>query len=143
MSKKRMWNDDYVQYGFTCTTEKDVVQSPQCFPGSTKFSHANLNHQSSMSISKTDVAEGMQEMTLIHYESKELNLIAPPHCLCTDFHHRRNYFCKLFIKLHTDCQVKEAPYSWPGINQAMCPRNGRHCSWEGSCKTAASSVFIQ
>ena len=65
-----MRNDDYVQYGFTCTTEKDVVQRPQCVLRSTMFSHANLNHPSSISISQTGMAEGMQEMTLRHYETK-------------------------------------------------------------------------
>ena len=42
MSKKQRWNDDYVQYGFTCVTEKDGTQRPQCILCSTMFSNANL-----------------------------------------------------------------------------------------------------
>ncbi|KAK3885513.1 hypothetical protein Pcinc_010254 [Petrolisthes cinctipes] len=42
MSKKRKWNDDYVKYGFTCATEKDGTQRPQCILCSTLFSNANL-----------------------------------------------------------------------------------------------------
>ena len=29
------------------------------------------------------------------------NLIVPAHCLCVDFHHHRNHYCELPIKLHT------------------------------------------
>jgi len=32
MSKKRNWNEDYVQCGFTYMTEKDGKQRPQCIP---------------------------------------------------------------------------------------------------------------
>jgi len=42
MSKKRKWNDDYVRYGFTCMTEKDGTQTPQCILCSTVFTNANL-----------------------------------------------------------------------------------------------------
>jgi len=42
MSKKRCWNDDYVRYGFTFTTEKDGTQRPQCILCCNKFSNANL-----------------------------------------------------------------------------------------------------
>ncbi|XP_076373030.1 protein FAM200C-like [Tachypleus tridentatus] len=42
MSKKRKWNDKYVKFGFTCTTEKDGTQHPQCILCSTLFSNANL-----------------------------------------------------------------------------------------------------
>ena len=42
MSKKRMRNDDYVQYGFTCNTEKDGTQHLQCVMCSIMFSNANL-----------------------------------------------------------------------------------------------------
>ncbi|XP_076315070.1 protein FAM200C-like [Tachypleus tridentatus] len=42
MSKKRKWNDEYVKFGFTCTTEKDGTQRPQCILCSTLFSNANL-----------------------------------------------------------------------------------------------------
>jgi len=30
MSKKCKWNEDYVRYDFTCMTEKDEIQRPQC-----------------------------------------------------------------------------------------------------------------
>ncbi|XP_076325352.1 protein FAM200C-like [Tachypleus tridentatus] len=42
MSKKRKWNDEYIKFGFTCTTEKDGTQRPQCILCSTLFSNANL-----------------------------------------------------------------------------------------------------
>lgn len=42
MSKKRQWKDDYVAYGFTCTTEKDGVQRPQCILCCKLFSNSNL-----------------------------------------------------------------------------------------------------
>ncbi|KAK8389755.1 hypothetical protein O3P69_009033 [Scylla paramamosain] len=42
MSKKLKWNDDYVKYGFTCATEKDETQRPQCILCSTLFPNANL-----------------------------------------------------------------------------------------------------
>lgn len=42
MSKKRNWNDDYIQYGFTCVTEKDGTQPRQCIMCSVMFSNANL-----------------------------------------------------------------------------------------------------
>ncbi|XP_075235473.1 protein FAM200C-like [Lycorma delicatula] len=42
MSKKRQWNDKYVAYGFTCTTEKDGTQRPQCFLCSKRLSNSNL-----------------------------------------------------------------------------------------------------
>ncbi|KAK4327553.1 hypothetical protein Pmani_001960 [Petrolisthes manimaculis] len=42
MSKKRKWNDDYVCYGFTCVTEADGTERPQCILCSTVFSNANL-----------------------------------------------------------------------------------------------------
>lgn len=42
MSKKRKWNNDYVRYGFTCMTEKDGTQRPQCILCSTVFTNANL-----------------------------------------------------------------------------------------------------
>jgi len=42
MSKKRRWNANYVQYGFSCTTEKDGTQRPQCVLCSTMFSNANM-----------------------------------------------------------------------------------------------------
>ncbi|XP_076358915.1 protein FAM200C-like [Tachypleus tridentatus] len=42
MLKKRKWNDEYVKFGFTCTTEKDGTQRPQCILCSTLFSNANL-----------------------------------------------------------------------------------------------------
>ena len=37
-----MWNDDYIQYVFTCFTEKDDTQHPQCVLCSIMFSNANL-----------------------------------------------------------------------------------------------------
>lgn len=42
MSKKRQWNDKYAAYGFTCTTEKDGTQRPQCILCSKIFSNCNL-----------------------------------------------------------------------------------------------------
>ncbi|XP_045117651.1 protein ZBED8-like [Portunus trituberculatus] len=42
MSKKRKWNDEYVNFGFTCATEKDGTQRPQCILCITLFSNANL-----------------------------------------------------------------------------------------------------
>ena len=42
MSKKRKWNDDYIRYGFTCVTEADGTQRPQCMLCSIVFANANL-----------------------------------------------------------------------------------------------------
>jgi len=42
MSKKRKWNDSYVQYGFTFITEKDGTQRPQYVLCGTMFSNANF-----------------------------------------------------------------------------------------------------
>ena len=36
------WNDGYVRYGFTCTTEKDGTQRPQFVLCNVVFSNANL-----------------------------------------------------------------------------------------------------
>lgn len=40
--KKRKWDESYVRYGFTYTTDSDGTQRPQCFLCSVKFSNANL-----------------------------------------------------------------------------------------------------
>ncbi|XP_005376317.1 PREDICTED: protein ZBED8 [Chinchilla lanigera] len=42
MSKKRKWDDDYVRYWFTCTTEVDGTQCPQCVLCNSVFSNADL-----------------------------------------------------------------------------------------------------
>ncbi|XP_010991120.3 protein FAM200C isoform X2 [Camelus dromedarius] len=42
MSKKRKWDDDYVRYWFTCTTEADGTQRPQCVLCNSVFSNADL-----------------------------------------------------------------------------------------------------
>ncbi|XP_005005209.1 protein FAM200C [Cavia porcellus] len=42
MSKKRKWDDDYVRYWFTCTTEVDGTQRPQCVLCNSVFSNADL-----------------------------------------------------------------------------------------------------
>ena len=65
---------------------------------------------------------GMQDMTLRHYESKDFDLIVPTHYVNMDFHHWKNHYCKLLIKLHTNLlrrrsrqrgQVVKAPGSGP------------------------------
>ena len=42
MSKKRKWNDSYVQFGFTCTETTEGLQKPQCMFCNIVFSNANL-----------------------------------------------------------------------------------------------------
>lgn len=42
MPKKRCWSDDYVQYGFTCMSEKDGIQQLQCVLRYKIFSNCNL-----------------------------------------------------------------------------------------------------
>ena len=43
MSKKiRKWSDEYVQYGFTCITEPDESQRPQCTICDSKLSNSSL-----------------------------------------------------------------------------------------------------
>uniref|UniRef100_A0A250Y343 Protein ZBED8 n=1 Tax=Castor canadensis TaxID=51338 RepID=A0A250Y343_CASCN len=42
MSKKRKWEDDYVRYWFTCTTEVDGTHRPQCVLCNSVFSNADL-----------------------------------------------------------------------------------------------------
>lgn len=43
MSKKiRKWSDQYVQYGFTCITERDGSEHPQCMICNAKLSNSSL-----------------------------------------------------------------------------------------------------
>ena len=42
MSKKRKWSEDYVKHGFTCLTEKDGTERPQCILCSKVLLNANL-----------------------------------------------------------------------------------------------------
>ena len=42
MSKKRKWSEDYVKHGFTCLTETDGTERPQCILCSKVLSNANL-----------------------------------------------------------------------------------------------------
>jgi len=119
MSKKRRWNDDYVQYGFRCTTEKDGTQRPQCVLCSTQrpqcvlcstmFSNANmkpskLNEHFRNRHGGRDAGNDIETLRL-----KELDLIVPAHCPCTDFRHHRNHFCKLLVKLHTRLLSHRSP----------------------------------
>ncbi|XP_073456451.1 protein FAM200C-like [Aquarana catesbeiana] len=41
-SKKRKWSDEYVQYGFTCITERDGSQCPNCMICNAKLSNSSL-----------------------------------------------------------------------------------------------------
>uniref|UniRef100_A0AAQ4RQI6 DUF4371 domain-containing protein n=1 Tax=Gasterosteus aculeatus aculeatus TaxID=481459 RepID=A0AAQ4RQI6_GASAC len=41
-SKKRKWSDEYVQYGFTCITECDGSQRPNCMICNAKLSNSSL-----------------------------------------------------------------------------------------------------
>ena len=41
-SKKRKWSDEYVQYGFTCITERDGSQRPQCMICNANLSNSSL-----------------------------------------------------------------------------------------------------
>ena len=41
-SKKRKWSDEYVQYGFTCITENDGSQRPNCIICNAKLSNSSL-----------------------------------------------------------------------------------------------------
>uniref|UniRef100_A0A8C5M152 Uncharacterized protein n=1 Tax=Leptobrachium leishanense TaxID=445787 RepID=A0A8C5M152_9ANUR len=40
--KKRKWSDEYVQYGFTCITERDGSQRPNCMICNAKLSNSSL-----------------------------------------------------------------------------------------------------
>ena len=42
MPKKPKWSEDYVKHGFTCLTEKDGTERPQCILRSKVLSNANL-----------------------------------------------------------------------------------------------------
>ncbi|XP_032081565.1 protein ZBED8-like [Thamnophis elegans] len=42
LSKKRKWSDEYVQYGFTCITERDGSQRPNCMICNAKLSNSSL-----------------------------------------------------------------------------------------------------
>ena len=42
MSKKRKWSEDNIKHGFTCLTEKDGTERPQCILFSKVLSNANL-----------------------------------------------------------------------------------------------------
>ncbi|XP_075696915.1 protein FAM200C-like [Rhinoderma darwinii] len=41
-SKKRKWSDEYVQYGFTCITERDGSQRPNCMICNARLSNSSL-----------------------------------------------------------------------------------------------------
>ncbi|XP_040275822.1 protein ZBED8-like [Bufo bufo] len=41
-SKKSKWSDEYVQYGFTCITERDGSQRPNCMICNAKLSNSSL-----------------------------------------------------------------------------------------------------
>uniref|UniRef100_G3NTB1 Uncharacterized protein n=1 Tax=Gasterosteus aculeatus TaxID=69293 RepID=G3NTB1_GASAC len=41
-SKKRKWSDEYVQYGFTCITERNGSQRPNCMICNAKLSNSGL-----------------------------------------------------------------------------------------------------
>ena len=41
-AKKRKWSENYVQYGFTCVTESDGTQRPQCMLCNDKLSNSSL-----------------------------------------------------------------------------------------------------
>ena len=41
-AKKRKWSENYVQYGFTCVTESDGTQRPQCMLCNSKSSSSSL-----------------------------------------------------------------------------------------------------
>ena len=41
-AKKRKWSENYVQYGFTCVTENDGTQRPQCMLCNNKLSNSSL-----------------------------------------------------------------------------------------------------
>ena len=42
ISKKRKWSEKYVQYGFTCATENDGTQYPQCMLCNVNLSNSSL-----------------------------------------------------------------------------------------------------
>ena len=42
MSKIRKWNDNYVQFGFTCTETVEGLQKPQCMLCNVVYSNSNL-----------------------------------------------------------------------------------------------------
>src|SRR6218665_484426 len=41
-SKKRKWSDEYVRFGFTCLTERDGNQRPQCMLCDVTLSNSSL-----------------------------------------------------------------------------------------------------
>lgn len=41
-TKKRKWSDEYGQYGFTCITEHDGTQRPNCMICNAKLSKSSL-----------------------------------------------------------------------------------------------------
>ena len=42
LAKKRKWSESYVQYGFTCVTESDGTQRPQCMLCNNKLNNSSL-----------------------------------------------------------------------------------------------------
>ena len=95
MSKKRKWNDAYVQYGFTFITEKDGTQRPQCVLCGTMFSNSNLK------LSKLDEhfknrhggVNAGNDIATLQYKSKGLDLTVPAHYVYMGFHHQKNHYC--------------------------------------------------
>ncbi len=42
MSKNRKWNEEYIQYSFTCSQNKDISLKPQCLICGTVFANSSM-----------------------------------------------------------------------------------------------------
>lgn len=76
MSKKRCYQESYVQYGFTFTVDKDGLQKPQCFLCSKVMSNGCMKpsklqeHLKSFHASNVDDARASFEIKRARFQSK-------------------------------------------------------------------------
>ena len=102
MSKKRKWNEDYVRYSFTCMTEKDGTQRPQCILCCKVLANANFkpqrinehfNNQHENVKSRNDFNTLKIKKTffvkVVPYQNMDFHLLKS-HCY---MHHIRMHFC--------------------------------------------------
>ena len=96
MSKKRMWNDGYVQYDFTFITEKDGTQRPQHVLCSTMFSNSNFK---SLEVDEHFKYYGGRNAgnDIATLRDKRAGFDVPTFCSHIDFYHQRNHHYKLVM----------------------------------------------
>ena len=120
MSKKRKWNDAYVQYGFTFITEKDGTQRLQCVLCGTMFSNSNLkpskldehfkNRHGGVNAGNDIVTLQVKRARFDRAGTLRIYGFSPP---------EKPLLLASYEAAYQIVKVEEAPYRWRGIDQAM------------------------